>query len=388
MTRRVTASVEVWSSCSPCSGPRRRRPRIKRRRRPRLRRDPASRARHRPAAALVLLGAAHPRQGLRAAAPGPAGRRPPPDPGPRHQSAPGRRQGRAVPDPRLRRRPRHRPGALRRRPPGQHAQPRARAGLRRPALPDPGDGQDGRRAQGSLLRRVRRLRHRRGRELRHPGLRRGEHAGGGRRQLQHPALPGPALAEPRGAQDLRRDRAYHSDGPFDKPNGYDALQSLREGERRHRGGHAAGGVGVLTTAPSGTAPGEIPARAVRSGLIDRFGAIDPTEGGVTQRTNVNVEYTLEADREPEAVRPRLPDLLRAQPVQRLHVLPERPARWATRSTSGIGASWPASTPSTRSSRGPPGSRSRPPPGSSTASTPRTSSSPTRRSGTRPGASRT
>src|SRR6202045_4271214 len=40
---------------------------------PRLRCDPASRARHRAAGALVLLGAAHPRQGLRAAAAGPTG---------------------------------------------------------------------------------------------------------------------------------------------------------------------------------------------------------------------------------------------------------------------------------------------------------------------------
>ena len=36
--------------------------------------------------------------------------------------------------------------------------------------------------------------------------------------------------------------------------------------------------------------GEIPTRAVRSGLIDRFGAIDPNEGGITQRTNLNLEY--------------------------------------------------------------------------------------------------
>ena len=36
------------------------------------------------------------------------------------------------------------------------------------------------------------------------------------------------------------------------------------------------------------ASGEIPARAVRAGLIDRFGAIDNSEGGDTQRTAVNV----------------------------------------------------------------------------------------------------
>ena len=38
------------------------------------------------------------------------------------------------------------------------------------------------------------------------------------------------------------------------------------------------------------ASGQIPQRAVDSGLIDRFGAIDDTEGGNTSRTNANVEF--------------------------------------------------------------------------------------------------
>ena len=38
------------------------------------------------------------------------------------------------------------------------------------------------------------------------------------------------------------------------------------------------------------ASGQIPQRAVDSGMISRFGAIDDTEGGETQRTNLNVEY--------------------------------------------------------------------------------------------------
>lgn len=36
------------------------------------------------------------------------------------------------------------------------------------------------------------------------------------------------------------------------------------------------------------ASGQIPARAVEEGLIDRFGFIDPTEGGYTQRYNANI----------------------------------------------------------------------------------------------------
>ena len=36
------------------------------------------------------------------------------------------------------------------------------------------------------------------------------------------------------------------------------------------------------------ASGQIPSRAVKSGLIDRFGSVDPTEGGNTERHNINI----------------------------------------------------------------------------------------------------
>lgn len=38
------------------------------------------------------------------------------------------------------------------------------------------------------------------------------------------------------------------------------------------------------------ASGQVPDRAVKSGLITRFGSIDPTEGGTTSRMNVNLIY--------------------------------------------------------------------------------------------------
>lgn len=38
------------------------------------------------------------------------------------------------------------------------------------------------------------------------------------------------------------------------------------------------------------ASGQVPDRAVKSGLITRFGSIDPTEGGATSRMNVNLIY--------------------------------------------------------------------------------------------------
>lgn len=43
------------------------------------------------------------------------------------------------------------------------------------------------------------------------------------------------------------------------------------------------------------ASGQIPQRAVDSGQISRFGAIDDTEGGETERTNLNVEYNKNID---------------------------------------------------------------------------------------------
>ena len=43
------------------------------------------------------------------------------------------------------------------------------------------------------------------------------------------------------------------------------------------------------------ASGQIPQRAVDEGLIGRFGAIDNTEGGNTQRTNVNLQFVKQVD---------------------------------------------------------------------------------------------
>lgn len=43
------------------------------------------------------------------------------------------------------------------------------------------------------------------------------------------------------------------------------------------------------------ASGQIPQRAVDAGLITRFGAIDNTEGGNTQRTNINLQYLKHVD---------------------------------------------------------------------------------------------
>jgi outer membrane receptor protein involved in Fe transport len=81
---------------------------------------------------------------------------------------------------------------------------------------------------------------------------------------------------------------YRNDGAFENPNGYlrfnlfakasaDLSEDLRLsvwGSHYRAEWHGSG---------------EIPARAVRAGLIERFGAIDPNEGGITERTNLNLD---------------------------------------------------------------------------------------------------
>lgn len=83
---------------------------------------------------------------------------------------------------------------------------------------------------------------------------------------------------------------YHNDGPFDHPNGY-----LRASLFAKASADIAEDMRVAVSASHYRAEwhgsGQIPARAVRSGLIDRFGSIDPNEVGTTQRTNLNVEYS-------------------------------------------------------------------------------------------------
>jgi outer membrane receptor protein involved in Fe transport len=90
-------------------------------------------------------------------------------------------------------------------------------------------------------------------------------------------------------QTLFAGQAYYSNGPFDHPEHFARYNAY----------------GKLTLAPTeasklwlaGTvyaadwdASGQIPAREVSAGRLDRFGAIDPTEGGRTDRENLDVHY--------------------------------------------------------------------------------------------------
>ena len=81
---------------------------------------------------------------------------------------------------------------------------------------------------------------------------------------------------------------YTSNGPFDRPQDYirlnffgKATASLSENV------DASAWVSYLDSNWFGS--GQIPVRAVREGLIDRFGSIDNSEGGNTQRLSANAD---------------------------------------------------------------------------------------------------
>jgi len=82
---------------------------------------------------------------------------------------------------------------------------------------------------------------------------------------------------------------FYSDGYFDSPQAFRRLNlfgkynALLDDEQR------------ITFSASAfqskwNASGQVPERAVQSGLIDRFGAIDDNEGGITSRYNFNFEH--------------------------------------------------------------------------------------------------
>jgi outer membrane receptor protein involved in Fe transport len=82
---------------------------------------------------------------------------------------------------------------------------------------------------------------------------------------------------------------YRSDGPFEHPNGYVRFNLFAKATAR-----IAQDMKLSVWASHYRAEwhgsGQLPSRAIRAGLVDRFGAIDPNEGGITQRTNLNVDY--------------------------------------------------------------------------------------------------
>jgi outer membrane receptor protein involved in Fe transport len=85
-----------------------------------------------------------------------------------------------------------------------------------------------------------------------------------------------------------------TDGPFDSPQNFKRINLFGKYTKQLADNSK---VSVLASRFSSKwdASGQIPQRLVDSGAIDRFGAVDDTEGGETSRTNFNVIYVKPID---------------------------------------------------------------------------------------------
>jgi hypothetical protein len=80
---------------------------------------------------------------------------------------------------------------------------------------------------------------------------------------------------------------FHADGPWDNPEHYRRLNGvLRYSEGSNVEGHSLTGMAYRGR---WNATDQIPKRAVDSGLVPRFGTMDPTDGGQTERFSISFE---------------------------------------------------------------------------------------------------
>src|SRR5438445_2437368 len=84
---------------------------------------------------------------------------------------------------------------------------------------------------------------------------------------------------------------FHNDGPWVHPDDYRRLNGVLR--YTHASSDAKWGVTAMGYYGIWNATDQIPQRAVESGQIDRFGAIDPTDGGKSWRFSLSGDYQQE-----------------------------------------------------------------------------------------------
>src|SRR5438105_7698466 len=80
---------------------------------------------------------------------------------------------------------------------------------------------------------------------------------------------------------------FHNDGPWDHPDDYRRLNGVLRYSLR--GGDATWAVTAMGYYGLWNSTDQVPLRAVESGQLDRFGAVDPTTGGETYRFSLSGE---------------------------------------------------------------------------------------------------
>lgn len=85
-----------------------------------------------------------------------------------------------------------------------------------------------------------------------------------------------------------------TDGPYESPQNFNRINLFGKFTTTLSDKEIAG-ITVSHFNSKWDASGQVPQRAIDSGLITRFGAIDDTEGGLTSRTNVLIDYNKSID---------------------------------------------------------------------------------------------
>jgi outer membrane receptor protein involved in Fe transport len=86
---------------------------------------------------------------------------------------------------------------------------------------------------------------------------------------------------------------YHNDGPFDYPDDYNRLN----GVLRYHQGVAGDFFTVTAMAYSGTwnSTDQVPQHAITDGIIDRFGSLNPSDGGESSRSSLSFNRVRRSD---------------------------------------------------------------------------------------------
>jgi len=90
---------------------------------------------------------------------------------------------------------------------------------------------------------------------------------------------------------------YHNDGPFDVPDDYRRFNGIA----RYHDGSAQDYWTLTAMAYSGrwTSTDQVPGRAIDEGLVDRFGSLNPTDGGETSRSSLSFDRVRRTDTDQE-----------------------------------------------------------------------------------------
>src|SRR6185436_3405819 len=85
-----------------------------------------------------------------------------------------------------------------------------------------------------------------------------------------------------------------TDGPFQNPERF-RKYNLHAKLTYDVDAHSSIALAASAYDGSWNASGQLPSRAVKAGLVDFFGTLDPTEGGASSRDNLSVTYRLRPD---------------------------------------------------------------------------------------------